>query len=194
MLTESNRKPAIFLDRDGTIIRDVGYLKIPDQIEFLSGSIDGLRKLKQAGFPLILVTNQSGVARGYFTEENVRRTNDSLQNLLAKEGADLDAVYYCPYLAEGTIKKYAIDSDLRKPKPGMLLKAAAEHHLILERSYMIGDSPSDIGAGKAAGCRTILILQDSHDRAMMTEASHADLSATSIDEAADLILSEIEAQ
>jgi len=183
---------AVFLDRDGTLIRDVGYLRSADQLALLPGVPHALKRLHDAGYLLVLVTNQSGVARGLFTEEDVRHTNQALQELLRKKGIELDALYYCPHLPEGTVTPYAQVCDCRKPAPGMLLRAAREHDVDLARSFMIGDSPSDVEAGRRAGCRTIQLPAPDTDAGRLASscrpAAQPDLSAASISEAVDLIL------
>lgn len=153
------KRPAVFVDRDNTLIADTGYMRYPDLVRLLDGVAAAITRLREAGYPVVVVTNQSGVARGYFTEEELAIVHKRLQELLRRENADVDAIYYCPFLEgpDAAIEQYRKASDLRKPKPGMLLKAAEEMHLDLARSWMIGDSARDIQAGAAAGCRTILL-------------------------------------
>ena len=148
---------AVFLDRDGTVIEDPGYLNHPDQVKLLAGAGEAIRELQQLGFKTVVVSNQSGVARGLVTEELLEQIHERLRSKLASLGASLDGIYYCPYHPEGVIPKYRRDSDWRKPKPGMLLAAAQEMDLDLKSSWMIGNSQSDIDAGRNAGCRTILL-------------------------------------
>jgi len=146
---------AVFLDRDGTVIRDPGYLADPAGVELMPGAADALRALAEGGYRLVVVTNQSGVARGLLTEETLQAVHDELRRRLAAAGVRLDGVYYCPYHPEAPIERYAVDSDLRKPRPGMLLQAARELDLDLPVSWMIGDSGRDVEAGQRAGCRTV---------------------------------------
>ncbi len=150
---------AVFLDRDGTIIEDTGYLGDPNDVKLLPGSAEAIRRLAQAGHVVVIVSNQSGVARGLFDEAAVSRVHARLETLLATEGAKLDGYYYCPYLsgAEVTVEAYRRDSDLRKPMPGMLHQASRELAIDLSRSWMVGDSRCDMEAGRRAGCRTILV-------------------------------------
>ncbi len=150
-------KKAVFMDRDDTLIEDPGYINHPNQVRLLPGAAGALIQLKKMGYLLIVATNQSGVARGIVSEETLEKIHHRLQKLLADEGAYLDGIYSCPYHPDGVIGKYRMESDLRKPNPGMLRMAAAEHEIDLSQSWMIGDSYRDISAGKAAGCRTILI-------------------------------------
>lgn len=158
-MTSQPLTPAVFLDRDKTLIEDPGYISEPDQVRLLAGAADALARLRAAGYAVVVATNQSGVARGLLTEEGLARIHQRMRDLLRAQGADVDAVYYCPYLdgPEAVREGYRRDSDLRKPKPGMLLLAAQELGLDLARSWMIGDSPRDIQAGLAAGCRTIFV-------------------------------------
>ena len=152
-----NGRRAVFLDRDGTVIRDVAYLGRPEQVELLPGAAGALARLAEAGFLLVIVTNQSGVGRGMFPEQAVRDTNAEMFRHLSAAGVELDGVYYCPYHPEAALAEYRRQSDLRKPEPGMLLRAAAELNIDLARSWMVGDSPRDVSAGRRAGCRTIRI-------------------------------------
>ncbi len=153
---------AVFLDRDRTLMEDPGYLSDPAAVKLLPGVELALKSLSQAGFKIVVVTNQSGVARGMLTEETLEEIHAELKRQLGEGGAHIDAIYYCPYHPEGTVEQYATDSDLRKPKPGMLLKAAEDLDLDLEDSWMVGDSPRDIEAGQRAGCRTIRIRSHTH--------------------------------
>ncbi len=148
---------AVFFDRDGTLIEDPGYLNHPDQVKLLDGTAEVLKELKLMGYQAVIITNQSGVARGIVSEEMLGRIHERLTELLAQKGATLDGIYYCPYHPEGVIPKYRQDSDWRKPEPGMLLAAAEDMNIDLTRSWMIGDSPRDVEAGRRAGCRTILL-------------------------------------
>jgi D-glycero-D-manno-heptose 1,7-bisphosphate phosphatase len=155
----TNQQPAVFVDRDDTLIADPGYLRDPEQIRILPGVPDALKRLRDAGLAVVIVTNQSGVARGFLTEEELQTVHEHLQEQLAEKGAAVDAIYYCPFLdgREAVVEKYRQDSEMRKPRPGMLMKAAADLRLDVSRSWMIGDSVRDIQAGRAAGCRTILL-------------------------------------
>lgn len=183
-------KAAIFWDRDDTLIRDPGYLSDPDQVELLPGVARALKRLSEAGFLNVLATNQSGVARGLFTEERLAEIHERLQKLLDEKGARLDAIYYCPYLdgEEATVDAYRQDSDLRKPKPGMLVKASLENDIDLMASWSIGDSLRDAQAGRAAGCRTIVLAPDAVDAARLRTDRNVDFVAFTIDEAVDLVL------
>ena len=148
---------AIFLDRDDTLIEDPGYINNPDQVKLLPGVPRALAELKTMGYKLVLVTNQSAVARGIVTEKTLRNIHNRLEQLLAENNAFLDAIYYCPYHPDGVIPKYRKESDCRKPNPGMLLTAADEMDIDLGQSWMIGNGSHDVEAGLRAGCKTILI-------------------------------------
>ena len=148
---------AVFLDRDGTIIEDPGYLNDPSQVKLLADSAGALVALKQMGYKLIVVSNQSAVARGIITEKVLDDIHLRMKELLAEKGAYVDNIYYCPYHPDGAIEKYRRESDLRKPNPGMLTKAAGQMDIDLSQSWMVGNAYSDVTAGRRAGCKTILI-------------------------------------
>jgi D-glycero-D-manno-heptose 1,7-bisphosphate phosphatase len=144
---------AIFFDRDGTLIEDPGYLSHPDQVKLLAGVADALIELRGLGYKLIVVSNQSGVARGILSEKVLGQIHDRLDELLARGGARLDRIYYCPYHPDGAVGRYRKESELRKPAPGMLLTAAKDMDLDLAGSWAIGDSGRDIEAGARAAAR-----------------------------------------
>ncbi|NOT00485.1 MAG: HAD family hydrolase [Phycisphaerales bacterium] len=150
---------AVFLDRDDTLVVDSGFIDHPDKVVLVPGAADAVRRLRERGFKIVVASNQSGVARGYFDETRLKEIHDRMRQLLAGHGAAVDAVYYCPYLdgPEATVDAYRRKSNLRKPEPGMMYRAAGDLNLDLSRSWMIGDAPRDVQAGRAAGCRTILI-------------------------------------
>ena len=151
-------RPAIFMDRDGTISEEVGYVNHLSRYRLLPRSLEAIRLINDAGLLAIVTTNQSGVARGYFSQDLVEAVHARLRYLAAGAGARLDAIYYCPHHpAEGS-PPWRAACDCRKPKPGMILKAAREHGIDLERSYVVGDSVVDMEAGAAAGVRGILVL------------------------------------
>lgn len=150
-------RPAIFLDRDGTLIEDVGYPHRPEDLRLLAGVAPALLKLQDLGFVLVVVTNQSGIARGLFSEAEMHAFHALLHAELAKAGVQISAFYHCPFHPEARISEYRRASPLRKPEPGMLLLAAKELGLDLPASYAIGDKKSDVLAGQAAGCRAILV-------------------------------------
>ncbi|GAG94427.1 unnamed protein product, partial [marine sediment metagenome] len=147
---------AVFLDRDGVITKEPPYYahKI-DQLELIPKSAEAIRLLNKNGFKVIIVSNQSGVARGYYQEKDIEIYNRAMKKKLEEKNAYIDAIYYCPHHSEATIEKYKIDCDCRKPKPGMLRQAEKDLNLNLKRSFLVGDKMSDIEAGYRAGCKTI---------------------------------------
>lgn len=145
-------KPAVFLDRDGTVIEEVGHLGQPDGVVVLPGVPEALRRLRGSGFALVVVTNQAGVARGLFDEAAVAAVNSRTAELLEAEGIRLDGMYHCPHHPD-----FTGPCDCRKPAPGMLRRAARDLGLDLERSWMVGDHPSDAGAARAAGARPVIV-------------------------------------
>lgn len=148
---------AVFIDKDGTLVKDVPYNTDPHKVALEPGAGTALATLQAAGFLLILVTNQPGVAHGYFHEEDLFPVFEKIDELLEPDGVRLDAVYYCPHHPLGKIERYRQSCICRKPRPGMLLHAARDHDLNLHASWMIGDILHDMEAGNRAGCRTILI-------------------------------------
>lgn len=156
-----NKQRAVFIDRDGTINKYVGFLTDIEDFELIDGVTDAIKKINSSGYLAIVVTNQPVVARGEVSFSELDQIHNKMETLLGKEGAYLDAIYYCPHHPhkgyEGEVEELKIDCECRKPKPGMLLKAAGDFNIDLTRSWMIGDGENDIKAGNAAGCRTILI-------------------------------------
>ncbi len=168
--------PAVFLDRDGTLMRDADYCGDPAQVEVYAGTSAALQRLKEAGFRLVIITNQSGIGRGYFGETEYRAVAAEVERQL---GAGLiDATYFCPDLPDnGSVR--------RKPAPGMILEAQREHAIDLNRSFMIGDKPIDVECGRNAGVRTILVHTG---KAKTAGAGGADWEARDLTEAAGIIL------
>ncbi len=156
-MSDEQRRPAVFLDKDGSLIEDVPYNVDPALIRLTAGAGEALRKLQDAGYRLIVVSNQSGVARGLFGEDALRPVEAHLNAMLAEYGVALDGFYYCPHHPGGTVPQYAVECACRKPAPGMLLQAATDHSIALEQSWMVGDILNDVEAGRRAGCRTILL-------------------------------------
>ncbi|WP_298432403.1 D-glycero-beta-D-manno-heptose 1,7-bisphosphate 7-phosphatase [Geobacter sp.] len=148
---------AVFLDRDGTINVEKSYLHRAAEFEFIPGAPEAIRLLREAGFLVIVVTNQSGVARGYYDEEAVHRLHRFVDRELAKAGTGIDAYYLCPHHPRHGVGPYRVECACRKPLPGMILAAAAVHGIDLGRSWLVGDKASDVEAGTAAGCRSIIV-------------------------------------
>ena len=179
--------PAVFLDRDGTIIEDCGYIDDPGDVRLLPGAAEAIRRWRRAGFKVVVVSNQSGIARGYFDEDTLSEVHTRFEALLDESDATLDGAYYCPYLPgkEASVKQFRRDSELRKPKPGMLLQASRELHIDTSRSWMVGDKPSDVEAGKKAGCRTILLQPNG--QAEREDTGCADYVVQSVLQAVDVV-------
>ena len=180
-------RKAVFMDRDDTLIEDPGYINHPNQVKLLPGAAAALIQLKRMGYLLVIASNQSAVARGIVTEEMLEQIHHRLRKLLADEGASIDAIYYCPYHPDGVIPKYRMESDLRKPNPGMLLRAAEDLDIDFSRSWMIGDSYRDITAGVKVGCRTILIDSPVKRPTRNPSDPTADRKVGSLREAANVI-------
>ncbi len=177
---------AVFLDRDNTIIEDPGYLADASEVRLIPGAAEAIRKCKAAGYKVVVVTNQSGIARGLISEAQLLEIHDQLEALLHHENTAVDGIYFCPFLdgPEAIVARYRQDSILRKPKPGMLLQAADELGLDLNRSWMIGDSPSDVQAGLTAGCRTVFLSADAEP----PDDLEADFVVAGLCEAVDVIV------
>lgn len=167
---------AVFLDRDGTMAIDVHYCRRPEDFHLFPDTAKAIRLLKEYGFKVIVITNQSGIGRGYFTEETLAKIHGKMSKELAKESAIVDAIYYCPHHPDD-------NCGCRKPKPALILKAARDFAIDLRHSYMVGDMPLDIGLGKAAGCRTVMVAAHPADGNPKPDAV-----ATGIYQAAQAIL------
>ena len=157
----ANKQKAIFLDRDGTINKYVGFLRKEEEFELLPGVAEAIKIINKSGYLAVVITNQPVIARGEVKYSQLENIHNKMETLLGKEGAYLDGIYFCPHHPhsgyEGEVKELKIDCDCRKPKPGMLLKAAEDLNIDLSQSYMVGDGENDIKAGKAAGCKTVLL-------------------------------------
>ncbi|MEJ2252598.1 MAG: D-glycero-beta-D-manno-heptose 1,7-bisphosphate 7-phosphatase [Candidatus Lokiarchaeota archaeon] len=149
----SKKEKAIFLDRDGVINKEVNYLSNPKDFEFIPGSIKALRRLQEIGYKLIVITNQSGLARGYFTVETLNKIHNKMKRILRENNVILTDIFICPHHPDIT----GI-CECRKPKPGLLIQAKQKYNIDLKNSYMVGDTLKDIQAGKNAGCKTIFVL------------------------------------
>ena len=159
-------RKAAFLDRDGVINKDSAYVHRWEDFEFLPGAIEGMRRLQDAGYLLVIVTNQSGMARGCYTERQYQTLTNALRNELARQGVRLEGVYHCPHHPKGSVAELAIACNCRKPAPGMVLQAVRELGLSLPDSLLIGDKPSDIEAARAAGVgQAFQVQSDNHESA-----------------------------
>jgi len=155
---ESTSKPiAVFLDRDGVLIEEAQYLADPAQVTLLPAAAEAVARLNHASIPVVVVTNQSGVARGYFPESRVAEIHARINDLLAAAGARIDCYYYCPHHPTAGTGTYRTECECRKPRPGMLCAAAWELDLELRGSFIVGDKLSDLRAGQAVGCRPVLV-------------------------------------
>lgn len=181
----SNKQKAIFLDRDGTINKYVGFLRDIDEFELLPDVVDAIKRINSSGYLAIVVTNQPVIARGEVTYEELQEIHNKMETLLGAEGAYVDAIYYCPHHPhkgyEGEIPELKFDCDCRKPKPGMLLEAALDFNIDLSQSWMIGDGENDVQAGKNARCKTGYINRDN-------QLVEADIVGDSLGEIVDAIL------
>ena len=147
----------VFLDRDGTIIEEAGYLDRLDRLVFFPYSVDAVRVLNRAGFTVVVITNQAGIARGIVEERFVAEAHAAISRRLAAGGARIDAYYYCPHYKTGILDEYVMACQCRKPQPGMLLQAARDLDIDLARSFVVGDRWHDVGAAQAAGARGVLV-------------------------------------
>ena len=186
------KRAAVFFDRDNTLLVSDGYLGDPDKVVLMEGAPEAVAKARQLGFVVVTVSNQSGVARGMFSEDAVHEVNKKMDALLqqAKPAAVIARHEFCPFHPQGTVERYCQDSYLRKPKPGMILQAADKLNLDLSRSWLIGDTPRDIEAGRAAGVRTVLFKHPSHPASPDADAASdakPDFEATSLAEAMEIV-------
>jgi D-glycero-D-manno-heptose 1,7-bisphosphate phosphatase len=176
-----NARAAVFLDRDGTLNEECGYLTRPEQMRLLAGAAEGVRLLRAAGLACVVVTNQSAVGRGLMTQDDLERVHAEMVRQLQADGAALDGLYYCPATSD--------DDSERKPAPGMLLRAAREMNLDLARSWMIGDAARDVLASRRAGCRGAVLVRSGHDIAeALALLGDTDAVAANLVEAARIIV------
>ncbi len=158
------KRPAVFLDRDGTIIADAEYLSQPSQIKLFSKTPEALRLLRKMGFYLFVVSNQSGVARGYFSEGMVRKVHQKLQGMLKAKGAHIDAFFYCPHYPDGKVKTYSKVCNCRKPAIGMIQQAARKYPIDLKHSYVVGDKIDDLLLARKAKVAGGLLVRTGNGR------------------------------
>ncbi|MBI5400306.1 D-glycero-beta-D-manno-heptose 1,7-bisphosphate 7-phosphatase [Candidatus Saganbacteria bacterium] len=183
---------AVFLDRDGTIIEDVGYLNKPSEIKFISGSQEAIKKLKAAGYKVIVITNQAGVARGLITEDMLQTIDKVLHKWILNSGTHLDGLYYCPHHPEHGVYPYKQACECRKPHPGLILKAQKDFAIDLSRSFMVGDKASDIEAGQRAGLKTVFVMTGRGEVAKADRKTSPDHTANNLLQAAEWILKQHE--
>lgn len=176
---------AIFLDKDGTLIEDVPYNVDPEKIKLNNGVGEALLRWKQDGFKLIVITNQAGVAHGYFKEEKLQIVEKTIRKKLEAFNVEIDGFYYCPHHISGRVPEYAIDCNCRKPKAGMIKRVAEELNIDLKQSWMVGDILHDIEAGNKAGCKTILINNGNETEWEMNEFRRPSFIVSEMMEAAD---------
>lgn len=186
---------AVFLDRDGTVNVEVGYLNDLDRLQLIPGAGMAIRKLNEAGLKVVLVTNQSGVARGYFPESFIHHTHALLKKMLGQEGARLDAIYYCPHHPKAGNLHYTTECDCRKPRTGLIDQAARELDIDVKDSYVVGDKWSDIELGQRAGTHTVLVrtgyAHDDPENVRPSQVIEPDFTAHTILEAADWIIEQV---
>lgn len=175
-------QPAVFLDRDGVLISEKGYVTALDQLEIFSYTAECVAKIKNSGYLTIVITNQSGVARGFFSEEELCKMN----RYMMKE-TGVDAIYYCPHYEQGIIPKYAKKCSCRKPQIGMIESACKDFDIDLSKSYLVGDRASDILAGQRTGIKTIL-LESGYGRAKLEENVMPDYTLNDLRDVANLLI------
>jgi D,D-heptose 1,7-bisphosphate phosphatase len=179
---------AVFLDKDGTLVVDVPYNVDPDRMALMPGAGEALRRLSDAGYKLIVISNQSGVARGIFAESALPAVEQRLREMLAEYGAPIAGFYYCPHHPDGIVSEYAFQCDCRKPEPGLIFRAAQEHGVALDESWFIGDILNDVEAGRRAGCRTILLDNGNETEWELSRQRLPDCVVSDLRDAADRIL------
>jgi len=182
------RKRAVFLDKDGTLVVDIPYNVDPAQVRLTAGAGVGLCRLRDAGYLLAVITNQSGVALGYFSESALGAVEKEVRRLLSGFGVVLSGFYYCPHHPEGSAPGYNVPCECRKPRPGLILKAAADLGIDLAGSWLVGDILDDVEAGRRAGCRTVLIDNGNETEWVRGANREPHRVATGLSDAADLIL------
>ncbi len=180
---------AVFFDKDGTLVRNIPYNIDPDLVQLDDQAVECLRALQDSGYALFIITNQSGVARGLFTEQDLLPMQNRLRALLAAGGISLAGFYYCPHHPHGRVREYAVECLCRKPRPGMLFQAAHEHTIDLAASWLVGDILDDVEAGNQAGCRTILLNNDHETEWNLTENRRPDYMVKDLSDAARTIIS-----
>ncbi len=197
-MTVESKRPVVFLDRDGTLNEERGYIRNLDDLVLIPGAARAVRKLNEAGVAAILASNQSGASRNYYPLSHIEKLHERLQSLLSKEGASLDAIYFCPHLPEGVMPELAISCSCRKPDIGLVERAFAEHpDLDRCQSFMVGDKTADLGLANNCGAKCILV-ETGYGLSLLESKAHLnyriDYQARSVAEAVDWALLEISAQ
>jgi len=187
-LTRKTARRAVFLDRDGTINIEKHYLHRPQDFEFIPGAPEAIKKLKDAGYLVVVVTNQSGVGRGYYTLADVDTLHAHIQRELAAHQTSIDAFYACPHHPSDALDEFRVDCDCRKPEPGMILTAAEDLGIDLDESYIVGDKRADIEAGRASGCTPLLVRTGYGQRELNKLVDPDFMVFDSIRDAADFII------
>lgn len=189
------KRAAVFLDRDGTINEEVGYIHDAQNLNLIPGAAEAIRRLNEAGVLAVLTTNQSGPARGYYPESHIHTLHARLTELLLEEGAFLDDLYYCPHLPDGTDIRYTKACKCRKPETQMVDEACAKHDIDRTVSYVVGDKATDVELGQNAGCRTVLLTSGYGERVLAGEYQwkvEPDFVAPTLLAAVEWILSDLE--
>lgn len=180
-MAASSPVTAAFIDRDGVINRDHGHVHREEDFELLPGALEGLRLLQDAGFALVVVTNQAGIAKGMYDEARLRALHGHMERMLEQAGVHLERIYHCPHHPQATVPAYRCACKCRKPRPGMLLRAEADLGIAMQRSVLVGDKRSDIEAGRAAGVALCLLVRSGHpvsdDDIASADACLSDLAA-----------------
>lgn len=182
-----NTKAVVLLDRDGTINIDYGYLSDPSGVVLIDGAAEAVKRLNDRGIKAVVVSNQSGVGRGYFTDEDVSAVNKRLSDLLGERGARMDGIYYCPHRPDE-------ECGCRKPKAGLFMKAAREQGIDAVPVYVVGDKASDVGLARNIGARSVLVLTGCGPEELKKLFAPPDFVASGISEAVDWIINDIDAQ
>ena len=188
MLQPKEKRRAVFIDKDGTLVPDIPYNADPELVTLEQDIIEGIRLLQQESFLLIVISNQQGIAKGYFTPGDLQKIWDKISRLFEENGLLIDAFYYCPHEPGALMKEYDAVCNCQKPLPGLLFKAADDFSIDLERSWMIGDILNDVEAGNRAGCKTILINNGNETEWITTKLRKPHGIAATINEAASIIL------
>ncbi len=179
---------AVFIDKDGTLIKDVPYNINTALVDMAEHAGEALSLLKQSKYLLIVISNQSGVAKGIFLENDLEGINDEIQQRLFKYQVKIDAFYYCPHLPDGIIKEYSIECSCRKPQPGLIFKAVKDFNINIYQSWMIGDILNDVEAGKSSGCKTILVDNGNETEWILNEQRTPDYKVKNLRQAAEIII------